>query len=155
MARYAEGTTVPVDRSRAEVERILSRYGASSFAYGWQQNRIMIMFEAHQRRVRFDLTMPEEDDQEFWETPAGYDRSASAAHKAWEQETRRRWRALALVIKAKLEAIESGLVTFEEEFMAHIVLPNNMTVGQWVGPQLERTYSSGELPALLPGAMER
>jgi hypothetical protein len=36
MARYAAETTVASDRSRAEIERILERYGASSFMYGWQ-----------------------------------------------------------------------------------------------------------------------
>ena len=31
MRRYAETTKVPVDRSRAEIERVLERYGCSRF----------------------------------------------------------------------------------------------------------------------------
>ena len=31
---YASTTRAP-DRSRAEIEKILERYGATSFAYGW------------------------------------------------------------------------------------------------------------------------
>ncbi len=31
MARYAETTSVPVDRSKAEIEAVLKRYGASEF----------------------------------------------------------------------------------------------------------------------------
>ena len=45
---------------------------------------------------------------------------------AHEQERRRLWRALLLNIKAKLEAVESGISVFDEEFMAHIVLPKRL-----------------------------
>ena len=41
---------------------------------------------------------------------------------------RQRWRALNLAIKAKLEAVESGIVTFDQEFLAHIVGPSGQTV---------------------------
>lgn len=33
--RYAEGTDVPVDRSRAELERLLKPHGAAGCASGW------------------------------------------------------------------------------------------------------------------------
>ncbi len=58
---------------------------------------------------------------------------------------------LALVIKAKLEAVETGITMFDEEFLAHIVLPNGNTVGQFMLPQVESTYNSGAMPPLLPG----
>lgn len=35
MTRYAANTSVPADRSRGEIERILARYGADSFAYAF------------------------------------------------------------------------------------------------------------------------
>jgi hypothetical protein len=35
---YAVGTSVPVDRSKAEIERLLIRYGADHFASGWRGN---------------------------------------------------------------------------------------------------------------------
>jgi hypothetical protein len=50
---------------------------------------------------------------------------ADGAYKAWKQAYHQRWRALALAIKA----VESGIATFEEEFLAHIALPNGSTVG--------------------------
>lgn len=34
MSRYAETTSVSSESSRGEIERTLSRYGASSFMYG-------------------------------------------------------------------------------------------------------------------------
>lgn len=37
MSRYAQNTSVPMDRSRAEAEKTLIRYGANGFAYAWEQ----------------------------------------------------------------------------------------------------------------------
>src|SRR5262245_44396717 len=75
--------------------------------------------------------------------------SPDAAFKEWEQACRQRWRALALAIKAKLEAVESGIATFEEEFLAYVVMPDGQTVGQHVLPNVERAYSTGQMPPLL------
>lgn len=36
MSRYASSTSVPMERSRLEVERTLQRYGATGFAYAWE-----------------------------------------------------------------------------------------------------------------------
>jgi hypothetical protein len=73
-----------------------------------------------------------------------------ASSKRYDQECRQRWRALLLVIKAKLEAVESGIACFEEEFLAHIVLPNGQQVGQWLRPQLAFAYERGNMPPMLP-----
>ncbi len=151
MSRYAASTDVSSDRSRAEIERTLARYGANQFMYGWESGRAVIAFAMQDRRVRFDLPMPDRDDREFTHTPnRGTRRSTGAIDQAYEQAVRQRWRALALVVKAKLEAVETGITTFEEEFLAHIVLPDGSTVGKWAAPQLEEAYASGRMPPLLP-----
>ena len=62
------------------------------------------------------------------------------------------WRALRLVIQAKLEAVEAEITTFEEEFLAHIVLPDGQTVAQHVQPRVESMYREGKMQALLPPA---
>lgn len=36
MSRYAATTEVTSEKSRAEIERTVSRYGATGFMYGWQ-----------------------------------------------------------------------------------------------------------------------
>jgi len=102
------------------------------------------------RQVRIQVPMPDRKDKQFWKTDTGRDRSESAALKEWEQACRQRYRALALVVKAKLEAVESGITTLEEEFMAHLVLPGGQTVGQRLLPEIDHAQRSGELPALLP-----
>lgn len=58
--------------------------------------------------------------------------------------------ALALVIKAKLEAVESGISIFEDEFMANIVLPDGQSVSEFMRPQIALAYDKGDMPKLLP-----
>lgn len=43
---YAAKTGVAPDRSRAEIERTLSRYGASQFYYGWDGDRAVVGIRA-------------------------------------------------------------------------------------------------------------
>lgn len=159
MARYAERTEVTSSRSRDEIERTLTRYGATAFGYGWDTSgetpSATVMFEISTprgtRRVRFVLPMPDRSAAEFARTETGRPRSATAAAEAFDRASRQRWRALVLVIKAKLEAVEAGISTIEEEFLSFIMLPNGSTVGEWVQPQLATVYSNGSMPALMPG----
>ncbi|MEA2994346.1 MAG: hypothetical protein QOD40_3266 [Alphaproteobacteria bacterium] len=130
---YASKTKVPVDQTRNEIERTLKRYGADRFAYFSESDRAIIVFEANERRIRFDLPLP-------LETRGGRD----------EQLARQRWRALLLCIKAKLESVESGIETFEDAFLAHVVMPDGQTVSDHVRPRIASVYSSGEVLQLLP-----
>lgn len=157
MAKYAATTAVPVERSKGEIEATLMRYGATEFVSGWDQHCARIGFRINGRFVRFELPLPDRNDDEFVYYYRGcnrHRRTDVAAMKQWEQACRQRWRALALCIKAKLEAVEAGITTFEDEFMAHIVLPNGNTVGQFMRPQLEAAYENGAMPVRLLEAME-
>lgn len=149
MTRYAEKTSVSTETSRNEIERTLSRYGAEEFMYATRSEAAIIAFAARGRRIKFHLPLPPKSD--FARTEAkGLPRSADAVQKAWEQACRQRWRALALAIKAKLEAVTAGITTFEDEFLAHIMLPNGTTVGEHIKPGIALAYDRGEVPALLP-----
>lgn len=151
MSTFAADTSVSVEKSRAEIERTLTRYGATAFAYLSTAGKATIMFEAADRRIRFDLPLPAKDDRRFTETPTGRARSVSAALVEWEQAYRQRWRALNLAIKAKLEAVESGIATFEGEFLAYVMLPNGSTVGAWAEVAVAKAYAGGAMPALMAG----
>jgi hypothetical protein len=150
--RYAAQTSVSAEKSRAEIERTLTRYGATAFAYMTNGSHSVIMFEMAGRRIRFLLPLPEESA--FRLTPTRRTRTPTQRREAWAQATRQRWRALALIIKAKLEAIEAGVSTLESEFLAQTMLPSGATVGEWLEPQLDAVYDSGRMPPLLLGAPE-
>lgn len=147
---YAENTTVSAHNSRAEIEKILQRYGADQFMYGWETTKAMVQFRANDRVIRFIVDMPDPDDSEFTLTPTGRNRSLAQARSAWEQGTRQKWRALALVIKAKLEAVDADITEFDSEFLAHIVLPDGTSVGDWVLPSVAKAYDTGKMPKALP-----
>lgn len=150
MAKFAEGTSVSVEKSRAEIEGLIVRYGATHTAFMSAPGRTMIMFEAKGRRIRFDLLLPDRDDKKFLRDGRGTVRGPAKRLEAWEQACRQRWRALALVIKAKLEAVESGITAFEDEFLAHIVMPDGQTVATHIKPSIAAAYESGSMQPLLP-----
>ncbi len=129
---FAQGTKVPVDQTRLEIERTLRRYGADRFMNFVESGRAGIVFELADRRVRFDLKLPTDDD----------DRA--------RKEQRRLWRALLLCIKSKLESVDSGIESFEEAFLSHVVMPDGKTVADHALPAVKAIYQSGEMALLLP-----
>lgn len=150
MTRYAANTDVSSDRSRAEIEKTLERYGARQFMYGWDTGRAVVGFIINDRQVRFTLPLPDRDSLEFTRTPTGRARAANQVREAYEQAVRQRWRALNLVIKSKLEAVETGIVGFDAEFLAHLVLPDGQTVGDTIVPSIREAYETNTMPELLP-----
>lgn len=160
MSAYATKTDVSVEKSRAEVETILKRYGATAFAYFSDEQGAAIMFEAQGRRVKFVLPLPNPRDREFTRSHNGTRiRTPESAQTAWEQACRVRWRALVLIIKAKLEAVESGIVSFADEFLSATMLPSGETFAEWAGPRVDDIMAGrplelpeGDMPALMPGS---
>jgi hypothetical protein len=125
--RYADKTKVPVERSRASIERVLSNYGATSFIYGWNRRKdgteeVVISFILSERKVQLIVPMP-----------------------GSEAEKRQRWRAALIVIKAKLEAVQSGIGTLETEFLANIVMRNGRTIGDTIMGSMNEFIETGRL----------
>lgn len=149
MNEFAAKTTVTANASRDEIERTLVRYGADQFMVGWVDTAATIEFRLRERQIRFVVTMPSRDERRFTHHSRG-PRAPEVATKEWEQAVRQRWRALALVIKAKLETVASGITSFEDEFLAQTVLPNKQTAGEWMRPQVAEAYRIGTMPAFLP-----
>lgn len=144
---YAEGTTVPITQSQTEIQNTLRRYGASGFMVGFDDDQAAVAFKLNGLHVRFTLRIPTDPD-EFARTRGGQRRAPAARATAMDAETRRLWRALALAIKAKLEAVDSGIVTFEEEFLAHIVLPDGRAFAEHAMPAIQQAYANGGVPRL-------
>ncbi len=147
MATYAKTTTVPSEKSRMEIERTLTRYGATAFAYASMPGQAAISFVAQDRKIRFILQLPDPEEPRFVFTPStGRRRTATAAAAEYEQATRQTWRALLLLVKAKLEAVESKITSFEEEFFANILLPGGRTIYEAAAENVGRAYVEGSVP---------
>ncbi len=126
MTRYAAKTKVPVDKTRLEIERLVKRYGAKGFVAGWQGQTARVEFLCAARHIRLSVTVP----------PA-------------EQEARQKWRALLLLVKAKLSSVEAKIASFEEAFVGDIVMPDGRTVWESAREPIRIAYDTGKPVALL------
>lgn len=129
---YAAYTKITVEQTKTDIEKTLARYGATKFAYFTEPGKAIVVFEAKDRRLRFDLPVP----------AGGGEKDLRSA--------REKWRGLLLCVKAKLESVASGIETFEEAFLAHVVMPDGMTVHQHTHQRIESAYKGGEIQPLLP-----
>ena len=81
-------------------------------------------------------------------TKEGKRRSESVIADKLEQGKKRVYRALLLVIRAKMESIESGIETMEQAFLSHLLLTdqsgNQATVYETLKPRIERLYDGTE-----------
>jgi hypothetical protein len=135
--RYAENTDVPADRSRNELEKLLSKHGATEFgSFQDAAGGLAVIYRLQGRMIRHYLKPPE------FKTDAKR-----------VQERRRQWRALVLITKAKLELITSGDSTPEKEFLADMMLRDGTTVAESISKSLEEQYTHADPPRLrlMPG----
>lgn len=139
MSRYAERTTVSPSKTQGDIQKVLKRYEVDGTIMGHLDNRAYVEFAIKKRKrtVRIFITLPVQSDFN--------------TERQLEQAERQSWRALYLVVKAKLESVDSEIETFDEAFMPHIVMANGHTVGQEILPVFQKTIEAGEMPKLLPG----
>ncbi len=155
MTRYAANTSVSAERSRMDIEKLLAKHKCEGFGYMQEGDQAVVMFRLPDRinertlSIRMVLPLPDRDATEFQWTPARRKRrTAEQAYEAWLQACAARWRALLLVIKAKLEAVETGISTIEREFLADVMLGTGQTVGELVSEQREALSAGGTLKLL-------
>lgn len=139
---YAAYTVVPVQKTRMEIETLLERAKARQFgvASDYEKGEARVQFRLHDRIVRFVMPLP--------------DPKKLGTGERYLRAERQKWRALLLVLKAKLESVESTIETFEEAFLAHIVMPNDATVADIIRPQIAESYKTGKMPKALGPALE-
>jgi hypothetical protein len=123
---YAARTDVPLDRSIGEVVKALKKAGADRIAQAEEPGRIAVQCFLSDRLLRFAIELPD-----------------------GPQARRQRGRALLLVIKAKLESIESGVETFEQAFLGNVVMPDGKTVAEHTAPRIAAAYEGRAAPPLL------
>lgn len=138
MPRYAKHTAVPISRSKAQIEDTLIRYGIDEFGFGTSPRGSGILFKKDGRCYKLNVPNPNAED---FNTDNQY-----------EQAIRQRWRILLLSIKAKLEEIEAGLVSFEDQFLAYMALPDGSTVSDFMKlPENIKRLEKTQMPKMLMG----
>lgn len=142
---YAANTTVSAEKSRAELETLLSKHGSTQ--RGIQVDDMLgvaiVAFVVDGNKFRIEVPLPKKQEGfgKPSERPRGWyawseDKRRQYFTKAWEQSCRERWRAVVLLVKSKLEIVRIGMSSIEKEFMADLVLPNGKTVQQQLAAQI-------------------
>lgn len=148
---YAKDTSVSVEKTEGDIKSVLRRYNATAMATFEGPLHAVIAFEMEGRRITMRLPLPDKESDEFRLTPSGkYARNKTDQMKAWEQACRSRWRGLYLCIRAKLESVDAQIETFEQAFLAHVTMPDGMTIHEHVQHALQLAYQTGEMQPLLP-----
>lgn len=129
--RYATKSAVPAQATQMEIQALVGRYGGQRYTVSIEEERARIGFALHDRTILLSLPLPRGDERRFgYYRRQGYEyaRAAGAARELWEQACRANWRALLLVVRAKLEAIELGIMDVDEAFFGERVTDTGETV---------------------------
>jgi hypothetical protein len=145
--KFAADTSVTAERSLTEAKTLIKKYGGTNIRHAETDNEAIIAFEMHRRLIRFNLPYP---DIFSFKKLNGQKFTLAQAELAKEKEIRRLWRTLVATIKAKLIAAESGITSFEQEFLAQTVTETGETVSEVMLPRLNAMYERGEMPPMLP-----
>lgn len=145
---FAENTKVPLEQSIAEILGMVRKAGAQQLGQWQDHDRYVIGFTLAERNMRFTVPLVT-----HWDGPTKGGNGREIDVKARiEQMNRQKGRALMLVIKAKLESVESGVESFEEAFLANIVTHGGQTVYDHIREPLSLQYTEGRVgPLLLEG----
>lgn len=148
---FAAGTKVSVDKSRAELDKLLAKHGATQRGIMSDdvEGRASVVFVLAGHRYRMDIPLPLA--KAFQKAPKWpyKPRPAADQRRLHDQACRERWRAVVLLTKAKLELVALGVSTVEREFLADLVLPNGERLHEAVARQLVAAASSNA-PLTLP-----
>lgn len=143
--RAYSGTTIRPEKTQNDISKELMKYGIRNIQHTTVEQGFSVAFQAiiaeSQKPITIRIDMPY-DETKDWEDRIGW------------VEQRRLYRALYWYVKSMLEAWDSGVKTFAEIFLPHIVLPGGKTVIQDLLPKYALAVESGKMDdiKLLPGA---
>ncbi len=132
---YYKSTTISPERTKADIDKMLKDFGIANRAWITKDGEDLLIFEwmldieGVQKRITFEIKPPDIRQQKrVW------NQKASRTEKVNVRNDAIAYRLLFNYIKNKLEAIRVGMVTVENEFMAHIKLSlkdgSSTTLGQ-------------------------
>jgi hypothetical protein len=141
---YALNSSVPVERSKAQIRGYLAQMGADGFADAEQRGECRLAFQISNRNYAIAFRLP--DMESCAATPTGRARSQRETVQRHEQMVRSYWRTILLIVKANAEAVALGVLTVEEAFGSMMLSHGGRTLGQMV----LRLSRNGEIPDELP-----
>lgn len=129
MAKYARNTDVPVRNTKMHIEKLLIDWGIQEFFFGTSPRGEGIGFKYKNNVYRISVPVPEDGS---------------------EQTKRQMWRILFMSLKMKLEEIDAGLITFDDQFLSQKALPDGSTVGEFMKlPENIALLQQSQMPKML------
>ncbi|HDY88570.1 MAG TPA: hypothetical protein ENH82_10750 [bacterium] len=140
MAKYAKDTTVTIEKSKIQIQKLFIDWGITEFFFGTSIRGDGIGFQYNGRTYKWNIIIPKEkhltDNQQ-------------------RARGRQRWRILYMSLKMKLEEVSSGAETFEDQFLAKMCLPNGNTVADFMKlPENVAKLAESKMPSLLTGEIQ-
>lgn len=136
MANYAKYTKVSITKTKMDIQRLLKSWGIDEFFFGTSPRGDGIGFRYEGKIYKRNVTLPEK----AWDT----------SNTRYEQLKRQRWRILYMSLKMKLEEIDDGGISFEDQFLAMMCLPDGSSVADFMKlPENIARLEKTEMPKLL------
>lgn len=156
--KYAEGTSVPVAKSKGDIDKLLREWGCDRIAWeeDFRNGTISLRFIWSKEAMSFAarLTVKLETDKEIRERPEVLDKRNGSVNEnkvraLLERNGRAEMRLLLLWLKAAFNAVEGGLLDAQTIFLPFFVNKDDETVSDIIVPALPQLMS-GQLK-MLPG----
>jgi len=141
MRRFAEDTSVPISRSRGEIDQLLRAWGAQGIQWtdDFEHDRVMLRFvwpRGEQRfMARFAISLQGREELEK-EAAGVYGIREAYLEKLMQGRGKREHRVLLLWLKAALNAVDSGLIDAETIFLPFLEDRNGKTIAEIALPRL-------------------
>lgn len=150
MSHYANTTTVPVAKSRGEIDRLLRDWGCDGIRWTDQFTQGIVRLEFVWRHddadygARFSLKLPDDDVIRKESVHATTRRFLPAKYeKLCNERGRSEHRVLLLWLKAAFNAVAAGIVDAQTLFLPFLVDANGQTFAEVALPRLPEMLSSG------------
>jgi len=131
-----KNTKIRPEKSQADITRELNRYTIYEIQHTDQKDKFSVAFKVELEEVGTPLMI---------RIDVPYDKTKDTEDNIGWKKQRVLYRVLFYYIKALLNTWDSGLKTFTEIFMPHLVLPNGGTVEQMLLPKIGKAIAEGKM----------
>ena len=135
-SNYVRGASLSCSSLQMDIKQMLDGAGAHDCRITSEHGNGAVTFGFGDHQFRLVVPHPEPTDPPRVPRHQPARRNINGQeHPADLEAARHSWRQLSLLIKAKLEAVAAGIVTFDAEFLGYMLMPGGGTVFQAAAPE--------------------
>lgn len=101
----------------SDLEKLLLEHDVTVFGYERLDDLAVVRFVLNEKRLRLVVTMPDWNADKYRLTPnRGSIRSITERRRLYWADVAKTWKAMHNLVAAKLDGIEAGITSFDDEF---------------------------------------